>query len=181
MSEKTKKTPDEVIDEAINNGGTLAVLYFDMHGKSPETIKNLMIDFVTRVTKEPGVVFAYGEIDAPIELDDGVYSTSVEVRALTRDVRTLVALCLKYVPAGVEILRPHQIKMDIGNLQNILIDISSYAFNMTNALLRKGFTEEQKRELARRLKKREELGRRLLRKDDAAKDETETKSENGTG
>lgn len=175
---RKNRSPDEIIDETIRNGGMLAALYFDVHGKTSDSVRNIMVDFVSRLTKEPGVVFAYGEIDAPIEMDNGVYSTSVEVRALTKDMRTLAALCLKYIPAGVEILRPHQLKMDIGEMQSILLDLASYAFNMTQLLLSKGLTDAQKAELARRLKKREEIGKGLLEKnkgkrckDDRSKDD----------
>ncbi len=162
--DKAEKTPDEIIEETIDNGGVLAILYFDMHGSSPDTIKNIMVDFVSRLTKEPGVVFAYGEIESPIELDDNMYSTSVEVRALTRDVPTLVRLCLKYVPVGVEVIKPTTVTLDLAQFHKILTDISSYALEMMQIAIAKGMTDEQKRELARRLKKREEIGKRLLEK-----------------
>ena len=60
-----EKSVDEITSDAIHEGGYLVILYFDLHGNSEEAVKNIMVGFIGKLTKEPGVIYAVGEIDKP--------------------------------------------------------------------------------------------------------------------
>ena len=161
--EKPKISVHELTEQTLKDGGLLAVMYFDMHGKSPEAIKNLLVEFLSRIADDPLTVWTYGEIEKP-ELYEGVYSTYAEVKVLVKNLRDLVNLVLKYAPLGIEIVKPHEKKLSIGELQTILMDLSTFSSNFTAMYLKKGLTEEKKREYARNMKIREEIGRKLIEK-----------------
>lgn len=160
---KSKKTVHELTEQTIKDGGFLAVMYFDMHGKSPDEIKNILVEFLSRLAGDPLTVWTYGEIEKP-ELFKGVYSTYAEVKVLVKSLRDLVNLVLKYAPLGIEILKPHTKKLSIGEMQTILMDLSTFSSNFTAMYMKKGLTEDKKREYTKNMKIREEIGRRLIEK-----------------
>ena len=61
------KTVDEITYDAIAAGGYLSLVYFDLHAKTAEEVKSLMVGFIGKLTKEKGVIYAVGEIDKPLE------------------------------------------------------------------------------------------------------------------
>ena len=107
------KSVDEITSDAIEDGGYLCLLYFDMHASSEEQVKNIMVGFIAKLTKEPGVIYALGEIDKPI-VHDNLFSSSAEVKLLAHDFVTLTRICSSYAPIGIEILRPHEPKLTLG-------------------------------------------------------------------
>ena len=108
-----EKTVEQITDDAVREGGYLANVYFDLHATTEEAVKSLMVGFIGKLTKEPGVIYAVGEIDKPME-KEGVFSTWAEVKLLAQDFPTLVLVASQYSPIGVEILRPDEVKLTLG-------------------------------------------------------------------
>jgi len=160
---KPKKSIQELTDETIRDGGFLVIMYFDMHGNSPDEIKHLLVEFLSRIANDPLTVWTYGEIEKP-ELFENMYSTYAEVKVLVRNIMDLVNLVLKYAPLGIEILKPNTKKLSAGEIQTILMDLSTFSSNFTAMYLKKGLTDEKKKEYARNMKIREEIGRKMIEK-----------------
>ncbi|MCX8174937.1 MAG: hypothetical protein N3E51_01915 [Candidatus Micrarchaeota archaeon] len=158
--EKTKSV-DELTDETIKAGGYLANLYFDLHSKSAEEVKALMVGFIGKLTKERGVVYAVGEIDQPQE-KDGIWSTWAEVKLLAEDFSTLVRLAAQYSPIGVEILRPDAVRLSNGEAQGILLDISQTSQNFTRLIMERVLSKEEAEQFRKKMQSRAELGRKIL-------------------
>lgn len=158
-----EKTVDQITDEAINQGGYLAVLYFDLHSSSQDAVKNLMVGFISKLTKEQGVIYAAGKIDQPIE-KEGVFSTWAEVKLLAHDFPTMVRLALLYSPIGVEILRPDEVKLTLGEAQGVLLDIAQTSQNYTRVIMERVLSKEEKEDYAKKMEQRVALGKRLLEK-----------------
>ena len=158
-----KKSVSEITDEAIANGAFLTLLYFDLHAKSAEETKNLMVGFLARLAKEKGVIYALGEIDQPIERG-GVWSTWAEVKLLAQDFATLVRLASQYSPIGVEILRPGKVELQLADAQAILLDVSQTSQNFTRLIMERVLSEEEKAEFTKKMEARAELGAKLLQK-----------------
>jgi len=110
--------------ETIEKGGILALLYFDIHAKTKETVQEIGTGFVEELLKKDGVVYALGEIDEPI-LDKDIYSTSVEIKILVRTFSQLIALCAVNSPFAVEILKPDKISLEVGEAQEILTSVAA--------------------------------------------------------
>ena len=158
-----KKTVDQITEEAIKAGGYLSVLYFDLHSSSHEAVKNIMVGFISKLTKENGVIYAVGKIDQPIE-KEGVFSTWAEVKILVQDFPTMVRLALLYSPIGVEILRPDEVKLTLGEAQGTLLDIAQTSQNYTRMIMERVLSKEEKEAYAKKMEQRVELGKRLLEK-----------------
>lgn len=160
MAEK-KKSVDELTADTIAEGGYLTLIYFDLHAKSADEAKNLMVGFISKLTKEPGVVYALGEIDSPLE-KDGIFSTWAEVKLLASDFATLVRIASQYSPIGIELLRPDRVSLSIGDAQGVLLDVSQTSHNFTRMIMERVLSKEEAEEYKRKLEARIELGRKLV-------------------
>ncbi|HIH18441.1 TPA: hypothetical protein HA225_00520 [Candidatus Micrarchaeota archaeon] len=158
-----EKSVSEITDEAIADGGYLTLVYFDLHAKSSDEVKNIMVGFISKLTKEKGVLYAVGEIDQPIE-KDGIWSTWAEVKLLASDFATLVRIASQYSPIGIEILRPDRVNLAIGDAQGVLLDISQTSQNFTRMIMERVLSKEEVEEYKVKMASRAELGKRLLEK-----------------
>jgi len=160
MAEK-KKSVEEITDEAISDGGYLTKIYFDLHSKSEDEAKNLMVGFISKLTKEHGVIYALGEIDKPLE-KDGIFSTWAEVKLLASDFATLVKIASQYSPIGVEIVRPDRVNLNLGTAQGVLLDISQMSQNFTRMIMERVLSKEEAEEYKKKMDARAELGKKLI-------------------
>jgi hypothetical protein len=155
------RTVEQVTEHTIREGGVLSLLYFDIHGASKEGIRNTLVDFIKRLTGEKGVVYAVGQVKESIE-DEAGFATSAEVKLLTKDYPALLEVAMRYGPIGAEILKPHEIRMTLGEAQNAILAASQTSHEFSTYVVEKLMKEEEKIALNRKLKKREELGRQLM-------------------
>ena len=155
---------DKLTEKTVEEGGVLALLYFDIHGLDKDTLVQLGTGMVQKVLKEPGVVFARGEIDEPMEAE-GMFSTSLELRVLVQDVLSLAQLCANFSPFSLEILEPQQFKTPVSHMQDLFMFVSSNAHDYKKYILMKKLsTPEEQQEYAKNLKRRVDLGKNLLEK-----------------
>jgi len=158
-----KKSVDQITDEAIKNGGYLINVYFDLHSSSEEAVKSMMVGFLSKLSKEKGVIYAVGEIDKPMEKGE-IFSTWAEVKLLAEDFSTLVRIASQYSPIGVEILRPDEVRLQAGEAQNALIDVAQTSQNFTRLIMDKVLSKEEKEKYIKKMQNRNELGKKLLEK-----------------
>lgn len=158
-----QKSVDEITRDALKEGGVLALLYFDLHGSSKESVKNIMVGFLTKLSQREGVLYALGEIDEVIE-NEGLFSTSAEVKLLARDFPLLLTICAEFSPIGVEILKPSEIKLNLGDAQSVLLNVASLSTSFTKMMFEKVLTPEDKALYMKKLAQREEIGKKLLEK-----------------
>ena len=161
--EGKKKSAGEITDEAIADGGYLTLVYFDLHAKSSDEVKNIMVGFIGKLTKEKGVIYAVGELDSPVERD-GVFSTWAEVKLLASDFATLVRIASQYSPIGIEILRPGRVDLTIGDAQGVLLDISQTSQNFTRMIMERVLSAKEVEEYKTKMQSRADLGKKLLEK-----------------
>ncbi len=155
---------DRLTEKTVDEGGVLALLYFDIHGSDKDNIVQLGTGMLQKILKEQGVVFARMEIDEPIE-SDGMFSTSLELRVLVQEVTVLAALCANFSPFSLEILEPQQFKIPITHMQDLFMFIASTAHDYKKYILQnKLATPQQQEEYAKTLKRRADLGKRILDK-----------------
>jgi len=156
---------DKLTKDTIAKGGILAVLYFDLHGSSKEVLQELASGFVQKILKEPGVIYALGEIDEPLKAkDDKFFSTSVEVKLLTTGFFHMFRICMSYSPFSLEILRPDAIKLTIDQAHEVLMDSSMTAFEYKKHIIEKMSTKEQLDTYRKTVEQKIELGKKLSEK-----------------
>ena len=154
---------EKLTRDTINKGGLLAILYFDLHSPDDDKLQQLATGFVDSILKQDGVVTAYGEIDEPME-KDGTYSTSIEVKILTKDLLSLINVCSVFNPVSVEITRPNEIKLPIDKAHDILMSVSSNWFNIKRYITEKVSSKEDIEQFKKYLDNRVEIGKKLLEK-----------------
>jgi len=153
---------DRLTEKAVDEGGVLSLLYFDIHGIDKDTLIQLGTGLIQKIIKEPGVVYARGEIDEPIE-GEGMFSTSVEIRVLTQDVLSLGQLCANFSPFSMEILEPSTFKVPVAHMHDLFMYVANATHDYKKYIVQnKLSTPEQEAEYAKNLKRRADLGKKLL-------------------
>jgi len=151
---------EKVTNKAIEDGGVLINFYMDLHGSSEEIIKNTGTGFVQKIIKEKGVVYAVGKIMEPIKNDD-VYSTTLELKILTKDFVSLAELCASYSPFSIDILKPDSMKFGIDKMHDILMFISTTTMTYKKHILNKMSSKEDQEKYQKHMKNRADLGKKL--------------------
>ncbi|MFA5050445.1 MAG: hypothetical protein WC501_05550 [Candidatus Micrarchaeia archaeon] len=154
---------DKVNEKTIKDGGVLALLYFDIHAKSKESVQQIGVGFVQKITREEGIVYARGEIDEPLE-EEGRFSTSVEVRVLTKSFSSLCLLCATYSPFYIEILEPTEIKLSLDRAHDVLMLFSTITHQYKKFILERTSTKEEVELYKKNLENKAALGKKLLEK-----------------
>ena len=154
---------EKVTSKTIKDGGVLAVLYFDIHTKSKDKAQHIGAGFVEQLLKEPGVVYAVGEIDEPLQ-DGEMFSTYVQVKILVSGFQHLVNICAIHSPFNVEILRPDEIRLALSQAHEMLIGISTVTGDYKKYIIEKTSTPEELQRYQRILEKKAELGKKILEK-----------------
>jgi hypothetical protein len=156
---------EKVTKDAVAKGGVLTIMYFDLHGNSREVLQNLGAGFVEKLLKEPGVIYAVGEIDDPLLSQDGkFYSTSVEVKILVKEFLALSYLCANYSPFSIEILRPDDIKLTIDQAHDMLMAVATTAFDYKKFIIERMSKQEDVATYRKTLEQKIELGKRINEK-----------------
>ncbi|PIU81119.1 hypothetical protein COS70_05765 [Candidatus Micrarchaeota archaeon CG06_land_8_20_14_3_00_50_6] len=156
----------------LEKGGVLANIFIDLHANTKEEVEQLGVAIVANMAKEEGIVYAVGKVLEGIE-NEGVYSTSGEVRVLAESYPALFAFCVKHAPVGVEIYEPNEIRMPPGEAVRVLLNAIAMVQDYNKIIMEKVMTAEQYQNYLKSLDRKREVGKRLL--------ETLSKKKNGTG
>lgn len=155
---------EKLTRDTIKNGGVLAMLYFDIHAKTKESLQELGTGFINSIIQRPKVIFAYGEIDEPVNGGEGKnWSSSISVKVLTKDFSTLGNLCMAHSPFTVEILRPDEIKLQLAEAHELLGNMAATTAEYKRYILTKIAKPEELAGLENALKKRAEMGQKMLK------------------
>ncbi|MFH1286129.1 MAG: hypothetical protein ABIH99_06130 [Candidatus Micrarchaeota archaeon] len=164
------KNANEVTEETINQGGVLALFYFDVQGNNEEMLKNSLVEFVGRITHEAGVVYAIGRIEEVIKMED-TFVTSAEVKLLAKDFSTLLNVAIRYGPIGAEILKPNSITLSMSDAQGIVLNLAQTSHEFSKFVMEKLLTKDEQEKFRREMVRRAEAGKQLLNKKEGKKEE----------
>jgi len=155
---------EKLTRDTIKDGGVLAMLYFDIHASTREALQELGTGFINSIIHRGGVVFAYGEIDEPVDGGQGKnWSSSISVKVLTKNFVTLGTLCMAHSPFTVEILRPDEIKLQLSEAHELLGNMSATTADYKRYILTKIAKPEELAGLENALRKRAEMGQKMLK------------------
>lgn len=159
---------DKLTRDTIAQGGVLSWLYFDLHGSSKDMLNEMGAGFINKILKSPGVVYALGEIQEPIE-KEGLFSTTVQIKVLTKEFAHLTLLCANYSPFSVEILKPDKIDLGIDKAHELLMQIATTTYEYKKYILQKVAKPEDLEKYKKSLENKVELGKRILGKKEEKK------------
>ncbi|MFA6048778.1 MAG: hypothetical protein WC792_02420 [Candidatus Micrarchaeia archaeon] len=167
MAEDTKEYSeselDALFDKAAKEGAVLALLHFDAHGADEKTVRDLLVDLVSRLTKERGVLYCKGEIEESIATEK-LYSSCAEVKMMAETFQDLLNLSLRYTPIAIEILKPREIRLSLEDAQSCLLDAAQTSQDYTNYVLQKVLPPEELAKFNDKLKRHAEIGAKLVEK-----------------
>ncbi|MEW5995983.1 MAG: hypothetical protein AB1657_00095 [Candidatus Micrarchaeota archaeon] len=158
-----EKDIGRLIDKTVKDGGVLALLYFDLHGTPKDALQKLGVGFVQKVLREQGVLYASGEIDEPMERE-GIFSTTVEIKVLTKDLLSLARLCAQHSPFSVEVLRPEEFALSVPELHELLMFIGATTHDYRKYIMEKVASLEEKERYKKSLEQRMRMGEKLMEK-----------------
>lgn len=161
-----EKDINKLIERTVKDGGVLALLYFDLHGNQKEALQKLGVGFVQKILQEPGVLYAQGEIDEPME-SGGLFSTSVEIKVLTKDIITLARLCGSYSPFSMEILQPGEFVLSLSDMHEILMFLGATTHDYKKYIMEKVASPEEKEKYRKSMEQRLKIGEKLMSRKEA--------------
>jgi hypothetical protein len=147
----------------LKNGGVLAFLYFDIHTKTKEKAQEIGAGFVEQLLREQGVVYAVAEIDEPVQ-DEDLFSTSMQVKVLTRSFSYLANLCSTHSPFSIEILQPDVIRLQLSEAHELLSNFAATTADYKKYIVEKLTTPEEKEKYKKILEAKAMLGKKILDK-----------------
>ena len=99
-----------------------------------------------------------------------MYSTTASVTALFKDLGALINVTFNFTPAVIEVLKPtNEYMLKTSYMQSMLLDIAKISLDYAQFIMDKVLKPEDKQKLIDQMKRREELGRKLLEKKDEKK------------
>ena len=164
FEKKDERKLEELFKEASRYGAVLALLHFDAHGKEADAVKDSLVDFLGRMTKEPGVLYCKGEIDDVVGSAEEGFSSTAEVKVLAENFAVMLSLAMRYGPVAVEIMEPREIKMGIQEMQDVLLSASAISKEYAAYVVQKVWGPEELEKYKERLQKQVEEGRKLREK-----------------
>ncbi|HIJ98409.1 TPA: hypothetical protein H1005_00505 [archaeon] len=106
----------------------------EVQGNDKEHIKKALADMIVRLKQENGTEVYEEKYSELAELKEKIYSYNVDVKFLAKDFNVLTHLALLYSPTSVEIYEPKKITINVGDAQNILVDIAGVVTSLAHAL-----------------------------------------------
>ncbi|MFH1751199.1 MAG: hypothetical protein ABH863_05965 [Candidatus Micrarchaeota archaeon] len=167
--EFTEKDLAELFEKAGKLGAVLALLHFDSYGKDKENVRASLVELVSRINAEKGVIYCRGEVEEVLETEDEAgksYTTYTEIKVMFSNFDIAIGTCLKYGPLAVEIIEPNELRMNQEQMQNTLLNASSISQQFTNYFMSKLLKKEDLEEFQKNLEKRVEHGKELMKKRD---------------
>ncbi|MCS7109435.1 MAG: hypothetical protein NZ903_01405 [Candidatus Micrarchaeota archaeon] len=161
-NDKNVRSVKELTEKTVEEGGVLAVLYFDAIGKEKEKLELLLVDLVNTLNSQNGVVYCVGDIQKAMQLDGGEFSATAKVTILTKDFLTLAKICEIHGPIGIEILKPSEIVLKPYEAQQLLLTHVNTISNLLREILERTMTPEERKKLAKILDARAERSKELL-------------------
>lgn len=163
--EEAQKDPKfkELLEKSVEKGAILAHLSFDTVGNTEEIVKNTLIDFIARLTKEDGVLYCKGEVHEVLKQDD-MFSGYAEVKILTESFNGLINIAIKYGPVTVEIIKPGEINLTLAEAQNIVLDASQAAQEFVNYIMQNIMVGEKAEEFKKIMQAKSKMAEELQKK-----------------
>ena len=156
---------EKLTKDAVGNGGVLALLYFDIHAATKEAVQELGTGFINSIIQRPGVVFAYGEIEEPFNAGDKKnWTSSIELKVLTKSFFVLANICMDHCPYNVEITQPNEIKLPLAQAHELLWTMSTITAEYKRYILTKLAKPEELASIQETMMYRAQKGREIMGK-----------------
>lgn len=156
---------EKLIEETTKHGAIYCDMYFDAHGENEKDVQAGLVEFITRLTAEKGVIYCKGQVleafSRPVN-GTTIYSTSANVKLLCDNFNKLHDLCLRYSPVGLDIVMPRTIKLTLEEAHSLLLDASTSTTEYSRLILQRISKPEDLTKSEESFRRRAEIGKKLI-------------------
>jgi hypothetical protein len=115
---------DKELKGFISKGHILCRILFEMAGNPKEHVEKTLKEYIKTIKEDPEYIFME-DYYAPVEENEGVWSTFFESKVLVTSLEKLNVLCMNLGPASVEILMPEEMTFSDKRITEIYNDFIS--------------------------------------------------------
>ncbi len=103
-----------------------AFVIFEMLGRPADYLKDTLVNFLDKISKEEGIEIINKKIHEPkkIEQAENLFTTFTEVEMNFKNMNNLFRIIFVYMPSHIEIISPEELRIknfDLNNLTNELV------------------------------------------------------------
>jgi hypothetical protein len=126
-------------NKKVKEGWIRSNMMIEALAVSKEAVKSALEKHVDKMEKTKGCHIYkksfkdFVVVDKPFPNIDRAYSYIVELEMVTRNFETLLFIVMNFAPSSVEILEPSELKIDMGQAQNILVATSAMIHKFAQA------------------------------------------------
>lgn len=124
---------DKEIKELIATGYILCKVIFEMAGNPKEHVEKTLKDYIAKIKEDPNYIFM-NEYYAPLEENEGIWSTFLESDILVANFEKLNILCFNLSPASIEIIEPETFTLTQKNITYWYNDLLSKIHEISAAM-----------------------------------------------
>jgi hypothetical protein len=114
------------LDKDKETTGIKAALIIEILGKPKEHLTDSLNKIIEEIDKEKGVEVYEKKVYEPKELEDqkGFYTSFADIQIEVEEIRYLIILMFKYMPANVEIIEPELIALTNNGWGDIINELA---------------------------------------------------------
>ena len=131
MTPKLGDKEHELIEEA---GWIHSSLIIEVQGNDKKLADKAIHQMVERMKNEKDTRVYGADFSEVEQIKADWFSAHVEIFILTKNFGALTKIALLYAPSVVEIMDPNKINLEIGDAQNLLVDISGIVTRLIHTI-----------------------------------------------
>ena len=120
----------EKVKKKMKEGWIRSTMMVEVMATTEDSAKTALEKHISAMDKEEGIIKykeEFGDmkkVEKPFKNVDVAYSYIVEVEFVAQSFERLVWAVMTFCPSSIEILEPENLKLDMGDAQNVLNSIS---------------------------------------------------------
>jgi hypothetical protein len=128
---------DADVEKLLSEGCLHARIFMEVQGNDKEACQKALerTVFDSLVEEENVTVLNVKFFELQKDAKDEFFSGVVEIDLLFRDFRWFVNVTMRYGPSAIEIIDPHQVKLNLDEMQSVLADVSELSQTFSSQIL----------------------------------------------
>ncbi len=138
---------DADVDKLLSEGCMHARLFMEVQGNDKDACQKALerTVFDSLVEEDSVTVLNVKFYELKQDAKEGFFSGVVEIDLLFRDFRWFVNVVMRYGPSAIELIEPHNVKLNLDEMQSILADVSELSQTFSSQILALLKDEERKK------------------------------------
>jgi hypothetical protein len=99
---------------------------FEVLGMTKQVVDKALKEHIEKLSSLKGALFIFRKefseievVEKPIPRVEKAFSQVVEVEAMVKDLKTLIAISISYGPSSIEVIEPKKLEINVGEVQDV--------------------------------------------------------------